>query len=106
MSFYGKMAGALAAVALIGGSAAYVAGQSAEVLADARETLYESAQYFLLCEQDGKIALFKEGESEPVVVYSTPISQINPADALLLRDGIRLRGMNEVCRLLEDLEIE
>lgn len=52
------------------------------------------------------MALFEEGSDLPVAVYSTPISQINPADAALLADGIRLGSMSEVARLLEDLEVE
>lgn len=106
MSFYGKMMSAVAATAIVGGCAAYVAGESAEVLSNARDTLYETAEYFVLREYEGRVALFREGEEEPVSVYSTTVSQINPADELLLRDGIRLRGMREVNRLLEDLEIE
>ena len=106
MSFYGKMLGSLAAAAIIGGSAAYVAGESAEVLSHTREVLYDSAEFFVLGEYDGRIALFEEGNPEPIAVYSTPTTQINPADEALLREGIRVRGMNEVCRLLEDLEIE
>ena len=94
MSFYSKMISSLAALAIIGGGAAYVAEQSSEVLTHAKETIYDSAEYFIL------------GESEPLAVYSTAVSQINPADALMLRDGIRLRGMREVGRLLEDLDVE
>lgn len=106
MSFYSKMISSLAALAIIGGGAAYVAEQSSEVLTHAKETIYDSAEYFILGEYNGKVALYKEGESEPLAVYSTAVSQINPADAVMLREGIRLRGMREVGRLLEDLDVE
>jgi hypothetical protein len=33
------------------------------------------------------------------------MEEINPADAAKLAEGIRLRGISEVNRLLEDLEI-
>lgn len=105
MSFYGKMASAAMAVLIVGGCAAYAAGQGADVLAHTKEVLSETECY-ILTEHDGKIALYKEGAEEPMTVYSTAIGQINPADALLLRDGIRLKGMSEVLRLLEDLDIE
>ncbi len=106
MSFYGKMLGSLAAIAIVGGSAAYMAGEGKEVLADVKESLNENVVCYVLREYDGSVALFVEGEDEPAAVFSTPISQINAADAYLLSDGIRLRGLNEVNRLLEDLEIE
>lgn len=53
----------------------------------------------------GAPALFRDGEEEPLEVYSTPMEEINPADAAKLAEGIRLRGISEVNRLLEDLEI-
>lgn len=106
MTFYGRLIGSVAALAVIGAGAAYAADECADVLADAKELVSDAAACFIIKEHNGKVALFREGESEPAAVYATALTQINPADAALLHDGIRLRGMSEVSRLLEDLEIE
>lgn len=110
MSFYGKLAGGLVTLALVGGSAAYVSSAAGDVLNAAQQTAAQQTAAELSCyvikEHDGSVALFKEGSEEPLAVYSTPLSEINPVDAELLKEGIRLRGLSEVSRLLEDLEIE
>ena len=105
MSFYGKLAGGLISLALIGGSAAYVASAAGNVLTAAEQTAAELSCY-VIKEYNGAVALFRDGSEEPLVVYSTPLSEINPVDADLLKEGIRLRGLSEVSRLLEDLDIE
>lgn len=64
------------------------------------------AVYFILCEYNGKIALMEEGSEEPIAVYKTPISSLYPADAELLREGIRLKNRAELSRLIEDLDLE
>lgn len=64
------------------------------------------AVYFILCEYNGKIALMEEGGEEPIAVYKTPISSLYPADAELLREGIRLKNRGELSRLIEDLDLE
>lgn len=61
---------------------------------------------FVLCEYDGRIALLEEGVDEPLAVYKTPIDSLYPADAELLREGIRLSSRTEVMRLVEDLDLE
>lgn len=105
MTFYGRMAGALCAAAIIGTAAAGVYSESTDVLAQA-QSISEELSCYIIKEYNGKVALFREGEEEPAAVYSTPISQINPADAELLKNGIRIRGMTEAARLLEDLDVE
>lgn len=105
MSLYGKLAGGLITAALIGGGSAYIASAGSSVLAAAEQTAAELS-CFVLKEYNGTPALFRDGSDEPLTVFSTPVSEINPADAALLREGIRLRGMSEVSRLLEDLDIE
>ncbi len=105
MSFYGRIAGGLVALVLVGGSAAYVASAAGNVLTAAEQTAAELSCY-VIKEHNGSVALFRDGSEEPLAVYSTPISEINPMDAELLREGIRLRGLSEVSRILEDLEIE
>ena len=105
MSFYGRIAGGLVALALVGGSAAYVASAAGNVLTAAEQTAAELSCY-IIKEHNGSVALFRDGSEEPLAVYSTPIGEINPMDAELLREGIRLRGLSEVSRIVEDLEIE
>lgn len=105
MTFYGRMAGALCAAAIIGTAAAGVFSESSGVLAEA-QSLADELSCYIIKEYDGKVALFREGQDEPAAVYSTPIGQINPADAELLKKGIRIRGMTEAARLLEDLDVE
>ncbi len=105
MSFYGRIAGGLVALALVGGSAAYAASAAEDVLSAAEQTAAELSCY-VVREYNGAVALFKDGSAEPLAVYSTPLEEINPLDAELLREGIRLRGLSEVSRLLEDLDIE
>ncbi len=105
MSVYGKLAGALVSVALIGGSAAYVKTLADEVMADVSEISSQLSRYVIM-EYEGKIALFEEGGDSPLAVYSVPIDGINAADYELLKEGIRLRDLSEVARLLEDWDIE
>lgn len=61
---------------------------------------------FVLREYDGKIALMEDGVSEPLAVYKTPITSLFPADAELLKSGIRLDSFIDLSRLVEDLELE
>lgn len=93
-----KFISTAAAVTVLGCSAAYGT--------IAAEPSFSGEQCFILREYGNTMALFEEGAEEPLAVYSTPITQINPADAALLVDGIRLKSMSEVARLLEDLEVE
>lgn len=104
MSVYGKFMGTLAALAVAGGGAAYLAmsGGAAETV----QTSAASSRCYVIKEHNGFVALFLEGTEQPIAVYNTPIADINPADAELLHDGIRLLGMSEVARLLEDLDVE
>ncbi len=104
MSIYGKFVSALIALVIAGFGMAYVAGMTDEVMADISSIAQEAACY-VLKEHNGAIALFKDGVEEPLAVYDFPMESINPADAQLLREGIRLCGMSEVTRLLEDLDL-
>ncbi|MGN0649855.1 MAG: hypothetical protein ACI4KM_05415 [Oscillospiraceae bacterium] len=106
MTFYGKAASALVALGIAGLCAAYTAQQGAEALAQAKQIADDVTRCYVIGEYEGKIALFEDGNTEPLAVYSSEISDLTAADALLIRDGIRLRTLTEVSRLLEDLEIE
>lgn len=105
MSLYGKLAGALVSVAIVGCGAAYVISASDEVMAEVSE-LSNELSYYVIREYNGDIALFKDGSDEPVAIYDLPAEGINAADYELLREGIRLQGLSDVTRLLEDLDIE
>lgn len=105
MSLYGKLAGALVSAAVIGAGAAYITAQSSEVMARVSD-LAEELSLYSLREYQGQIALFKGDAEEPVALYSMPVDGLNPADLSLLREGISLRGLEEVARLLDDLGIE
>lgn len=61
---------------------------------------------FVLREYNGRVALLEEGVDEPLAVYKTTIDSLYPADAELLRKGIRLQNRAELSRLIEDLELE
>lgn len=61
---------------------------------------------FVLREYNGRIMLFEEGVDEPLAIYKTPIDSLYPADAKLLKEGIRLNNRAELMRLVEDLELE
>lgn len=93
MAKYGKFA-VLAAAVLLTAQTITLAGAAADAVC------------FVLCEYNGKIALMEEGSDEPLAVYKTPISSLYPADAELLREGIRLKSRAEVSRLIEDLDLE
>lgn len=104
MSIYGKFVSALLALVIVGFGIAYLTNAADEVMADVTTIAQETACYVLRT-HEGSIALFKEGSAEPIAVYSAPL-ELNPTDAKLLEEGIRLCGMNDVARLLEDLDIQ
>jgi len=99
MTLYGGLTSGLTALCILGAGAAYVADIGAGALA-AAETVSAEISCYVLRAYNGSVALFKDGEDEPVEVYSTLLEEINPADAAQLAEGI-----SEVNRLLEDLEI-
>ena len=105
MSLYGKLTSALVSVAIVGAGGAYLMSQSSEVMAEVT-SLAEELSCYTLREYQGKIGLFKGDSDEPAALYSIPVDGINPADLQLLREGISLRGLDEVVGLLEDLGIE
>lgn len=101
MSLYGKITAAFAAITILSCGSVYAA--DVEATAQAPDS---GTGYYVLMEYGNSLALFEDGNAVPLAIYSTPLSQINPADALILHDGIRLKTMTEVARLLEDLDIE
>lgn len=105
MSLYGKLGGIAVTAALVGGAAAYVADIGGSVIADAA-ALSEVFSCYVIKAVDEGVALYKEGSEQPIAVYALPVGGIGAADMKLLQEGIRLKGMDEVARLLEDLDIE
>lgn len=105
MSLYGKLGGIAVTAALVGGAAAYIADIGGSVIADAA-ALSEQLSCYVIKSAEGGIALYKEGNAQPLAVYTLPVGGISTADMKLLQEGIRLKGMDEVTRLLEDLDVE
>lgn len=105
MSVYGKLAGALISAAIVGCGAAYVMSAGGEVMAEV-SSLSEELSCYVIREHEGCIALFREGCDEPLATYRIPAEGISAADLELLHEGIRLQGLSDVTRLLEDLDIE
>lgn len=66
----------------------------------------KETECFVLREYGGKIALFSEPDELPITVYDMPLSGLYPADAELLREGIRLKTRAEVTSIIEDWGIE
>ncbi len=93
MSHFKRLLGITAALITAGSVTAHAAEPSA-------------IKYYVLREYNQSAALYEEGNPAPIVIYSTPLTSLNAADAELIKEGIRLRGMNEVSRLIEDLDIE
>lgn len=91
MKKFGKI---LAAALVLASQAITLAGASADSVC------------YVLREYNGKIALMEDGVSEPLAIYQTPISSLYPADAELIRSGIRLESAAELSQLIEDLELE
>ena len=104
MSLYGKLGGALLSVLLAGGGAVYLSAAQKETATQSVSA--EAESYYILRLFDGNIALFKDGSDIPEVVYSMPVEFLNKADLALLEEGIRLNGISDVLRLIEDLELE
>ena len=57
---------------------------------------------FLLGMQDGKVTLWRDGESRPEQIYDIRTDSLPPADRLLLRRGIRVETREDVWELLEN----
>ena len=91
MKKYGKI---LAAALVLASQTITLAGASADSVC------------YVLREYNGKIALMEEGATEPLAIYQTPISSLYPADAELIKSGIRLESAAELSQLIEDLELE
>ena len=57
---------------------------------------------FLLGVQDGRLTLWREGESHPEQIYDIRVDSLPPADRLALRRGILVESREELWELLEN----
>ncbi len=104
MAYHSRMLSALLATAIVGGGTAIIASDG-EIIEYAQAMVSEVVCYVVKAEENA-VVLYKEGEEEPLMVFAADTSHLPRTDIALLKNGIRLRGMGEVMRLLEDLEIE
>ena len=57
---------------------------------------------FLLGIHDGRLTLWRDGESRPEQIYDIRVDTLPPADQLLLRSGIRVESREELWLILEN----
>lgn len=57
---------------------------------------------FLLGIRDGRLALWRDGESHPEQIYDIRADTLPPADQLQLRRGIRVETRQDLWLLLEN----
>ena len=57
---------------------------------------------FLLGIQDGRIALWKDGQAQPVKVFPIQANMLPEADRKALEKGIAIENSSELTRILED----
>lgn len=105
MSLFGKLGGLAISAVLVGGAAAYVGSVGSSVISNVSK-LADTVKCYIVRQHNGGIAVFEEGSTQPVAAFSLPAESISAADARLLEDGIRLSGVDDVLRLLEDLDID
>ncbi len=58
---------------------------------------------FLLGVKDGRIALWKDEETDPWRLFPYPVSALPAETQQALRNGIRIDSMEDLDRLLENL---
>lgn len=97
MNKFGKFLAAMGVLTILSQGATFANSETESV---------SKPEFYVLCEWNGKIALLEEGGDEPLTVYNTEISSLYPADAELLREGIRVKTRFEVARLIEDFDLE
>ena len=57
---------------------------------------------FLLGVQNGLVALWKDGNPEPILVFPYQVSNLPPKDQQALENGIHLNSKLELIKLIED----
>lgn len=57
---------------------------------------------FLLGIQDGRIALWRDGQAQPIKVFPIQAKMLPEADRKALEEGIAIENSSELTRILED----
>lgn len=65
----------------------------------------QPASTYTLSEYQGQLALFRDGESQPVARYEAYTNLLPPDDVALLQAGIPVSSQEELQRLLEDFGV-
>ena len=63
----------------------------------------ENGQKYIICDYSGKVAVFRNEEKEPVVVYEVYTHLLPENDIELLRRGIKVTTQEQLQTCLEDL---
>ena len=69
------------------------------------EARQEPPPTYTLSEYNGQLALFQDGQTEPVARYEAYTSVLPPEDVSLLKAGIPVSTQAELQRLLEDFGV-
>ena len=62
----------------------------------------ENGQKYIICDYSGKVAVFRNEEKEPVVVYEVYTHLLPENDIEILRRGIEVSSLDELQMRLED----
>ncbi len=57
---------------------------------------------FILGSHNGNVALWKDGDPEPIEVFPYSVSSLPEADQKRLEEGIHVKNRRELIRLVED----
>ena len=69
------------------------------------EARLEDPPSYTLSEYQGQLALFRDGETEPIARYEAYTNLLPPGDAALIQAGIPVSTQEELQRLLEDFGV-
>lgn len=69
------------------------------------EARLEDPPSYTLSEYHGQLALFRDGETEPIARYEAYTNLLPPGDAALIQAGIPVSTQEELQRLLEDFGV-
>lgn len=57
---------------------------------------------YILREREGRLAVFRRGESEPQMIFDVPVRVLPQADQYQLAEGIRVKDYQTLVRRIED----
>ena len=61
--------------------------------------------YYTIKEHDGKVAIFRNGDTQPFNVYDSYVSVLPESDQEKLKDGITVSNTEDLQRVIEDYTI-